>query len=294
MKDYKLGKVTSRNIASIAARHKKEVIRDFFLQWINYDRMSRITNDDSSFKSKRLERVNLLKKSARDFIDGVIESGSRSRDFMTTPLEPYTAQLDFIDQTSRYGILHHPAFLMLYSAPDGTSPVKRGKQVINNYLCQKIPAIPRNANVNLPPVGAGLKMTMRDRYKRDIYSAGEACTQCHKKLDPPGFGLEVFDSLAMFRSKDDGLNIDTRVSFEKLSISPFESDDHIDLVRGLASTEEYNLCSVIQFLRYLSGRDIYETDLPFLSQVYEEFMSSGTSLEVVFEKYLAYKTGVAP
>jgi hypothetical protein len=107
--------------------------------------------------------------------------------------------------TQRGGVLTHASVLAVTSNPTRTSPVKRGKWVLENLL---------GAGPPPPPPGAGdLKKaheaggpTLRQRMER--HRSEPNCASCHASMDPLGFGLEPFDTIGAWRDRDEDQPVD--------------------------------------------------------------------------------------
>ena len=104
----------------------------------------------------------------------------------------------------RFGLLGHASILTLTSNPSRTSPVKRGKWVLENLLAQPPPPpAPEVPTLENQPQLTG---TLRERMMQ--HSVNPACAVCHDQLDPIGFALEKFDAIGRFRQTDEGATID--------------------------------------------------------------------------------------
>lgn len=106
----------------------------------------------------------------------------------------------------RAGVLTQASVLTVTSNPTRTSPVKRGRWVLEQILGTpppppppNVPELPSNENGEL--VG-----TLRQRFEQ--HRANKACAACHARMDPLGFSLENFDAVGAWRDKDEGLPID--------------------------------------------------------------------------------------
>jgi len=102
---------------------------------------------------------------------------------------------------ARRGLLGKGAVLMVTSHVDRTSPVVRGKWVLENLLSAPVP--PMAANVpplNEDPNRGGRILTMRERMEE--HRRNPACAQCHKIMDPIGLSLENFDAVGAWRTRD--------------------------------------------------------------------------------------------
>jgi hypothetical protein len=107
-----------------------------------------------------------------------------------------------LTDANRGGILGMPGVLAVTSYPERTSPVKRGVWVLEQVLGRHVPPAP----ADVPALEdqdrkkvAGL--TLRGR--TELHRRNPACANCHKILDPIGFGLENFDAIGRFRTRDD-------------------------------------------------------------------------------------------
>jgi mono/diheme cytochrome c family protein len=105
--------------------------------------------------------------------------------------------------TNRRGLLGHGSVLMVSSHTDRTSPVVRGKWILDNLMGAPPPPPP----VNVPPLkeseGPGTKVqTLRERLEE--HRGNPTCAACHKLMDPIGFALENFDAVGAYRTRDGG------------------------------------------------------------------------------------------
>ena len=107
-----------------------------------------------------------------------------------------------LTDANRGGVLGMSAVLAATSHPNRTSLVKRGVWVLEQLLGEHVPPAPPN----VPPLEQQNpkdveKLTLRQRNK--LHQADATCANCHKIIDPIGFGLENFDAIGRWREKDD-------------------------------------------------------------------------------------------
>lgn len=103
---------------------------------------------------------------------------------------------------NRGGILGMPGILAVTSFPDRTSPVKRGVWVLEQVLGEEVPPPPPN----VPALEKQEKHTVANltlRQRTELHLKDPTCANCHKVLDPIGFGLENFDAIGRWRDRDD-------------------------------------------------------------------------------------------
>jgi hypothetical protein len=103
---------------------------------------------------------------------------------------------------NRGGILGMPGILAVTSFPERTSPVKRGVWVLEQVLGEQVPPVPPNVpTLEKQDKKAVENLTLRQR--TELHRKDAACANCHKTLDPIGFGLENFDAIGRWRDQDD-------------------------------------------------------------------------------------------
>ena len=103
---------------------------------------------------------------------------------------------------NRGGILGMPGILATTSFPNRTSPVKRGVWVLEQILGEHVPPAPPNVpTLEKQDKKKIANLTLRQR--TELHRTNVVCANCHKILDPIGFGLENFDAIGRWRSEDD-------------------------------------------------------------------------------------------
>ena len=113
-----------------------------------------------------------------------------------------------LDENSRRGgLLRHGSILTVTSYATRTSPVIRGKWVLENLLASPPPPPPPNVPA-LEDNSVSASLPVRERLEQ--HRANEACAQCHDLIDPVGFALDNFDAVGRWRETDNG---------ERLSVS---------------------------------------------------------------------------
>jgi hypothetical protein len=113
-----------------------------------------------------------------------------------------------VPDEARRGLLGQASVLTVTANANRTSPVRRGKWILENLLGTPPPSPP----ANVPPLkeaGQGRPLSMRGQMEQ--HRANPACASCHKLMDPLGFALEGFDAVGASRTRDAGAPIDTRV-----------------------------------------------------------------------------------
>lgn len=107
----------------------------------------------------------------------------------------------------RAGLLGHASILTLTSNPGRTSPVKRGKWVLENLLGTPPPPPPPNVP-ELPENKRGASELRTVRERLEEHRRNPACNACHQRLDGIGLAMENFDGVGVWREEDEGHAID--------------------------------------------------------------------------------------
>ncbi len=111
-----------------------------------------------------------------------------------------------VTDPNRFGILGHASFLTLTSLASRTSPVERGKYVMDVLFGVAPPAPPPNVPPLVENVNNEKALSVRERL--EIHRKVEPCASCHKMMDPIGMSLENFDAVGVWRANDSGYRID--------------------------------------------------------------------------------------
>ncbi|MBL8949720.1 MAG: DUF1588 domain-containing protein, partial [Myxococcaceae bacterium] len=111
-----------------------------------------------------------------------------------------------VDGVQRGTLLGHAGPLTVTSHDSHTNPVKRGKWVLGQILCAEPPPPPANVPAFTPDPTAMKSL----REQMEAHRTNPACAACHSSMDPLGFGMENYDHLGKWRTKDEaGFDIDT-------------------------------------------------------------------------------------
>ena len=110
-----------------------------------------------------------------------------------------------LDEGPRRGLLGQGSLLTVTSAGNRTSPVKRGKWILENLLGAPVPQPPPGVETNLTPAPGAAAASVRQRLEQ--HRASPSCAACHAVMDPIGFSLENFDLIGEYRDADGGVPV---------------------------------------------------------------------------------------
>jgi hypothetical protein len=155
------------------------------------------------------------------------------------------------------------------SNPTRTSPVKRGRWVLEQLLGMPPPPPPPNVPVLTEDAKALTAATLRLRMEQHRSKAN--CAVCHSKLDPLGFGLENFDALGAWRDQDGGIPIDSSGTLP--SGESFRGPKELRAVLK-AHTPDFARCLTQKMLTYALGRGLEESDRCAVDQIVNSLESN--------------------
>jgi hypothetical protein len=173
---------------------------------------------------------------------------------------------------ARRGVLGHGSILQLTSIADRTSPVLRGKWVMEVLLGTPPPPPPPNVPdlEQTSAVKEDRLLSVRERMEQ--HRANPACNSCHKVIDPLGLALENFDPSGKWRIKDLGVPVDpTGVMYDGSTIS-----GPADLREALLKHKDAILLSFTEsLLTYALGRQVEYYDMPTVRAIVRDASKNG-------------------
>jgi len=167
---------------------------------------------------------------------------------------------------ARRGLLGKGAILMVTSHTDRTSPVVRGKWVLDNLLGAPPPPMP----ANVPPLDengqqAGRVLTMRERM--EVHRRNPVCANCHKIMDPIGLAMENFDAVGSWRTREGGTH-GTAIDASGVLLDGTKVDGIVSLRKALMRNPEIFVGTFVEkMMTYALGRGVAATDMPTVRQI---------------------------
>jgi hypothetical protein len=162
----------------------------------------------------------------------------------------------------RFGLLGQGSLLTTTSYSNRTSPVQRGKWLLENVLGAPPPPPP----ANVPPLKdngeKGQAVSVRERMEQ--HRKSPLCASCHARMDPLGFALENFDAIGEWRSTEGDLSIDASGALP--DGSKFEGP--VGLRRFVLSKSDQFVATVTEkLLTYALGRGVESYDKPTVRRI---------------------------
>jgi mono/diheme cytochrome c family protein len=157
--------------------------------------------------------------------------------------------------TPRAGILTQASILTVTSNPTRTSPVKRGKFILESLFNTPPPPPPPDVPELKEEPQAVLSGSLRQRM--ELHRSKPDCAVCHEKMDTLGFAFENFDAIGRWRAKDGNFPIDPSGTLPD-GRSFKDGDELRALLR--ATPEQFRRCLVEKMLTYALGRGVENAD----------------------------------
>jgi mono/diheme cytochrome c family protein len=203
----------------LADPHSRALFDGFGAQWLGLGSLESKTFDTAKFPQMTGEMRAAMYDEARLFFESIVSENRSVISFVDsdyTFLNGTLAALYGLEKSvtgpemrkvkladaNRGGILGMPGILATTSLPSRTSPVKRGVWVLEQVLGEEVaPAPPNVPTLEKQDKKAIENLTLRQR--TELHRTNVVCANCHKILDPIGFGLENFDAIGRWRDQDD-------------------------------------------------------------------------------------------
>ncbi len=197
-------------------------------------------------------------------------------------------RVSLVGNAERGGLLTQGGFLTLTSHPNRTSPVVRGKWVLDELLCAHIPPPP--PNVDLGGVANAKEEGLTQRQALEKHRADPTCNSCHRLMDPIGLGLENYDAVGTFRTSDAGAPIDA--SGQLPTGEDFSGAKQ--LASLIAQDPEFARCSAKKLYMYALGRapddSAQSLDGPTLNSLAEALLANNYSFNELVARIVSSPT----
>jgi len=254
------------------------LVENFAKQWLKLDVLSGVAPDiyeysefDENLRAAMQDETRLLISSQLTEDRSVIDLISANYTYLNERLAQHYGvpnvygshfrRVTFEDGI-RGGLLGQGSILTVTSYPNRTSPVLRGKWLLEALLGSPIPPPPPNVPALKEGGADGQPRSVRERM--ELHRKNPVCAGCHQRMDPLGFALENFDALGKWRTVSDGAPVDARAALP--DGSQFEG------VPGLRKLlvghrEDFVRTFTEKLLAYALGRGLESYDYPAVRNV---------------------------
>lgn len=298
---------TSGTLRKNAAAQVSRMLRDpksralvdnFCTQWLEIRRLREITPDAKRFPSFDHELREAMLTETKMFFASIIDEDRSVLDlidadytFLNERLAkhygilrvtgPEFRRVQLADR-DRGGVIAQASVLTVTSNPTRTSPVKRGKWVLEQLLGAPVPP---------PPPGSGdlsddeqVALTGSVRQRTEQHRANPACASCHALMDPLGFGLENFDAVGAWRDRDGTFFVDA--SGELVDGRKFKGPQELKAILK-TKKDEFARCFTEKMLTYALGRGLEPFDRCTVDDIVAALAKDGYKFSTLIQQIVA-------
>lgn len=274
----------------------RSLVDNFAMQWLQLKRLKTFAPDTTQFKSFDESLRNAMQTETELFIEAIVKEDRSILDlidanftFMNERLARHYGVADtngnplyqkatqprgeriprerFVrvtlpKESGRGGILTQASVLAVTSNPTRTSPVKRGKWILEQILGAPPPPAPPNVP-ELEEEGKALTAASL-RKRMEEHRENPACANCHARMDPIGFAFENFDAVGAYRTKDGTFEIDA--SGELPDGSAFNGAAGLRSMLIEKRSEQVTRCLTEKLMIYALGRGLEYYDDPSVTK----------------------------
>ncbi len=260
---------------------------NFAGQWLQLRDMDIVEPDTRRFPEFKGSVANAMKRESQSFFDHILRENLSIIDFLNADytfvnekLAKYYGlrqvkgdkfQKISLQGTPRGGILTQGSILTLTSTPTRTSPVKRGKYLLENILGTPPPPAPGG----VPPLDDKQvrmsNLTLREQFAQ--HRSNASCAGCHAFLDPMGFAFENYDAIGRWRDQEKNHPIDATGTLVRGQQFKDLAELRTLLARDMADDFTRNLSE--NLLTYALGRGLDYSDKPAVQEVVRRTKSAG-------------------
>ncbi|HSU89657.1 MAG TPA: DUF1592 domain-containing protein, partial [Terriglobia bacterium] len=257
------------------------LVNNFGAQWLNLRRVEESVVDPERYPNYDESLLQAFQRETELFVGSTIQEDRSVADLLNADYTFVNERLarhygipgiygnrfrrvTLPNRDQRGGLLGQGALLVTTSYPDRTSPVLRGKFLLNNILGLPVPPPPAGVDTNLAADKPGTApKTMREKLAQ--HRSSPTCNSCHSVIDPLGFALENFDVIGGWRTIDEaGRPVDA--TGETLAGAK------IDGLRGLRSLlleqpEQFPRTVTDKLMAYALGRRVEYYDRPAIRKI---------------------------
>ncbi len=282
----------------LADPRSQQLVKNFAGQWLGLRTMISSTPEGTIYPDFDDNLRQAMRTEAEMFFDSIIREDRSVLELLTADYtfvngrlaahygipNIYGTQFQRVQLTGdldvRRGLLGKGAVQLVTSNSDRTSPVLRGKWVMENVLGTHPPDPPPNVPALKPTPTIGVQ-TMRQRMEE--HRANAACASCHRMMDPIGFALENFDGTGRWRTTEAGQKIDTSGQL----VDGSKLDGVVSLRQALLRySPQFVRVVTEKLLTYALGRGVEYDDMPVVRSIVREagkndYRFSAIVLEIV-------------
>jgi hypothetical protein len=270
----------------LADRRAQALVDNFASQWLTTGKLSGVVPDVDAYPEFDENLRDAFRQETRLFVGSQLREDRSVVDLVTANYSfvnerlarhyripnvygSHFRRVTFSDGV-RGGLLGQGSILTVTSYPNRTSPVLRGRWLLDNVL--GAPPPPPPPDIPLLNEGGADTKTMSIRQQMEAHRKNPSCAVCHVRMDPLGFSLENFDALGKWRTTSEGIPVDASGALP--DGTRFEG---VAGLRQLIASHQDDFARTFtqKLLAYALGRSLEAHDLPAVRRIARESARNG-------------------
>ncbi len=287
----------------LADPRASSLVQNFAIQWLQVKRIEFISPDGQLFPTFNVKLREAMLRETELFVESILREDRSVLDlidadytFLNEPLAQHYGIADTngnaigqkpqkpggqrikgaqfrrvsLQDHTRGGLLTQGSVLTVTSNPTRTSPVKRGRWVLEQILGAPPPPPPANVPELSEEKQGVSAASLRERM--EVHRRNPACANCHAKMDPIGFALENFNAVGAFRTKDGSFDVDATGEFSDGTkfTGPAELKSIV-----MQRKDDFTRCLVEKLMIYAVGRGLAYYDRPTVEKIVRSLAADG-------------------
>ncbi|HET6961940.1 MAG TPA: DUF1592 domain-containing protein [Terriglobia bacterium] len=278
----------------LADERSSALAENFAGQWLETRNLDSITPDPKKFPEWGPELRDSMKTETRMFFESILRENRPLSEFLDakyTFLDERLAKHYGIEGVSggtfrrvelttdqRGGLLSQASVLSISSYPTRTSPVIRGKYLLQNFLGAPPPAPPPDVPT-LDEEAVGNAGSLRQQLEK--HRSNATCASCHNRMDVLGFGLENYDAIGKWRTMDGKFPVDISGTFPNGKSFSTPAEMKVLLKEDLP---DFARCITEKMLTYSLGRGLEKYDRKTIDEIGRKLSASGYQFQILISE----------
>lgn len=281
----------------LADPRSRSIVDNFASQWLQLRNLANISPNPRRFPKFTKELRSDMRRETEMLFETILREDRSIIEFLSADYSYVNQRLaehygiegisgdEFrrvtVNPDQRGGLLGQASILTVTSNPTRTSPVKRGKWILENLLAAPPPPAP----AGVPPLKEStrrepIELTLKERMAQ--HRTDPACAACHQLMDPLGFGLENYDATGVWRTNDGFADVDSTGDLP--DGRKFNGPKELRAIL-LERSDDFRRCFADRLLTYSLGRGLEYFDECTVQQITARGKSEG-------DKFSAYVLGI--
>ena len=265
----------------LADERSASLVSNFAGQWLQLRNLARVAPDPLEFPDFDDDLRKAFRRETELLFDSIVRDDRSVLDLLTADYTFVNERLArhygmkgvtgsrfrrvAVTDPQRRGLLGHGSVLAITSHPNRTSPVKRGKWILENLMGSPPPPPPPNVPAFEEKQDRARPRTMRERMEE--HRRNPTCANCHRLMDPIGLAMENFDGIGGWRVRDGGVRIDASTQLADGTAV----NGVVELRDALLRRPEVVVRTLTEnLMTYALGRALTSDDMPAVRAVMRE------------------------